>query len=61
VLHHVLRYVLHDRAKDALIAQGSAVGTKREGHGSLAGRRIVGRLYSKVQGPRGKMVVSEGE
>ena len=43
---------------DGAVHREATVGTNRKGHGSLAGRRIVGRMRTTVQGPEdGEMVV----
>ena len=35
-----------------------ALGTNREGHGGLAGRRIVGGMRTKAQGPQARKSVA---
>jgi len=40
-------------ARDKTLHRETAVGAKREGHGGLAGRLIVGRLQTRSQGVKG--------
>ena len=48
--------------RDGAMHGEALVETKREGHGSLAGRRIVGGMRTKAQGPSGgEMIVLLGE